>query len=57
MAYDLGTPQGRLELTRDTLGSRCPDPTIVNEQKIHLFTGLVSVDKYITEIKCHPVTT
>jgi hypothetical protein len=52
--YDLATPAGRLEFAKDALGSRCPDPTIVKEQKVHLWTGLVSVDKYTADIKCHP---
>ena len=48
--HNLATPTGRLEFARDALGSRCPDPTIVKEQKVHLWTGPVSVDKYTADI-------
>ena len=54
MSYDPSSPVARLEFAKHALGSRRPNPSIVYEKKIHLWTGLVSVDKYLTEIKCQP---
>jgi hypothetical protein len=59
VSYNLHSQQGRLELTKDTLGGRCPSPTVVREQIIHVSTTAfgIPIDKVITEVKCHPVTT
>ena len=54
VSYDVSSPVGRLEFAKHALGSRRPNPTIVYEKKIDLWTGLASVDKYLTEIKCQP---
>ena len=58
MPLNLDSPHGRLAFTKDTLGSQCRDPTIVNESRTHIGdTVLYPIYQYTTEIKCHPVTT
>lgn len=56
VSYGLSSPVGRLKSAKHALGLLCPDPMIVKGQKIHLWTRLVSVDKYLTEVKWHPLT-
>jgi hypothetical protein len=42
---------------RHALGSQCPQPSIVNETKIHVNDTVVyPVYQYATEIKCHSST-